>query len=148
MMRRLVETNKYNLRKAARIVIQFAKFHSLEFFPPTAGLYIWVRLLSHCKTFAEEELAIQRCTQHGVSIGGGADYAELRPGWFRLVFSVSQPDLLMGLRRIEAALGFETQFENTATLSPGSGWFHWIKLQKFHLSRVAHINRGLFSGLG
>ncbi|KAK7178676.1 hypothetical protein PSPO01_15284 [Paraphaeosphaeria sporulosa] len=120
-LRTLVHINKYRLREAAQIAVQFAEFHGQDYFMPAAGLYIWIRLLSGCTNWNEEEQVIQRCAEHGVSIGGGADYAELCPGWFRLTFAVSQTDFLIGIQRIEEALGYKTKFHEYVSAKTGVG---------------------------
>lgn len=107
----LVDLNICRLRKAARVAIQFAEFHGLTYYKPAAGLYIWLRLSKDCETSDEEEAIVQRCAQHGVLIGSGADYAEPRPGWFRLTFALHGQDFLTGLRRIEAAIGYKEIFK-------------------------------------
>ncbi|KAL7905942.1 PLP-dependent transferase [Trichoderma velutinum] len=109
-MKKLLEINTKRLHRAAQIAIQFAEFHQLEYYKPVAGLYIWLRLTTECTTFDEEEALVQRCSQLGVFVGSGADYAEPQRGWFRLTFAISEDELLEGLRRIEGAVGFKSAF--------------------------------------
>ncbi|KAL2759317.1 hypothetical protein ACRALDRAFT_2038215 [Sodiomyces alcalophilus JCM 7366] len=106
-LRTLVDLNIRRLREAARMAIQFAEFHGLTYYKPVAGVYIWIRLRQECATGAEEEAMVQRCAQHGVLVGCGADYAEPQPGWFRLTFALPGHEFLDGLRRIEAAMGYK-----------------------------------------
>lgn len=109
-MEKIVGLNIKKLSRAAQIAIQFAEFHQLEYYKPVAGLYIWLRLSAECATFDDEEALVQRCSQLGVFVGSGADYAEPQPGWFRLTFAIPEDKLLQGLRRIEEAAGFKVVF--------------------------------------
>ncbi|KAF2280365.1 PLP-dependent transferase [Westerdykella ornata] len=124
----LVDTNKRRLRDAARTAIQFAEFHGLDYYKPIAGLYVWVRLSARCKTWSEEEDIVRRCSQNGVSIGSGADYAESNPGWFRVTFSVPQAELLAGLQRIEEAMDYPIRFRSTLEHKLRPNWRQWLKL--------------------
>ncbi|KAL7942001.1 PLP-dependent transferase [Trichoderma barbatum] len=107
---KLMELSKKRLRRTAQIALHFAEFHGMEYYKPVAGLYIWVRLSAQCVNFEEEEALVQRCSQLGVFVGSGADYAEPEPGWFRLTFAIPEEKLLEGLRRIEVAVGYEEIF--------------------------------------
>ncbi|KAK1243184.1 hypothetical protein MKX07_003812 [Trichoderma sp. CBMAI-0711] len=78
-LEQLVSLNTERLRTAARIAIQFAEFHGLSYYKPVAGLYIWLRLSEDCGTFDDEEVLVQKCSQHGVFVGSGADYSEPQP---------------------------------------------------------------------
>lgn len=109
-MEKIVDLNTKRLYRAAQIAIQFAEFHQLEYYKPVAGLYIWLRLSAECTTFDDEEALVHRCSQLGVFVGSGADYAEPQPGWFRLTFAIPEDKLLQGLRRIEEAVGFKVVF--------------------------------------
>ncbi|KAH0490129.1 hypothetical protein TgHK011_001612 [Trichoderma gracile] len=115
-LEQLVSLNTKRLRTAARIAIQFAEFHGLSYYKPVAGLYIWLRLSEDCSTFDEEETLVQKCSQHGVFVGSGADYSEPRPGWFRLTFALPEQKLLEGLRRIEVAVGYKEVFAHEVNL--------------------------------
>lgn len=108
----LLNLNTKRLRRAAQITIQFAEFHGLTYYKPVAGLYIWLRLPVECKTFDEEEALVQRCSELGVFVGSGSDYAEPQPGWFRLTFAIPEEKLLEGLRRVEEATGCKKIFTN------------------------------------
>jgi DNA-binding transcriptional MocR family regulator len=108
----LLDLNTKRLRRAARIVIQFAEFHGLTYYRPVAGLYIWIRLSVECSNFDEEELLVQKCSRLGVFVGSGADYSEPQPGWFRLTFAIPEEKLFGGLQRIEEAMGYKERFEN------------------------------------
>lgn len=132
----LVDINRRRLREAARIAIQFAKFHSLDHYKPAAGLYVWIRFSSRCRTWSEEEEIVRRCSQNGVSIGSGADYAESYPGWFRVTFSVPQPELLAGLQRIEEAMGYSIRFRSTLEHRLMSSWRQWLKLPRMWIGPV------------
>lgn len=122
----LVNLNRRRLRRAAQIATQFAEFHSLVYYRPVAGLYIWIRLTAVCNTFDEEEALVRKCSQCGVYVGSGADYSELQPGWFRLTFAIPEEKLLKGLRRIEEAMNYKMKFtsnireDNWATML---GWW-------------------------
>ena len=107
----IVDLNIRRLRNAAHIAIQFAQFHGLTYYSPVSGLYIWLRLAKDCDTSEEEESIVQRCAQQGVLVGSGADYAESQAGWFRLTFALSEQDLLSGLLRVEAAMGYKEKFK-------------------------------------
>nr|QSQ85918.1 aminotransferase [Preussia typharum] len=123
----LVYTNKRRLRKAAQTAVLFAEFHSLDYFVPASGLYIWVRLSSRCSTWDYEEDLVRRCASKGVLVGSGADYAEARPGWFRVGFAVPEPEFLTGLQRIEEAIGYTSRFRYTLKSKPVSSWEQWLK---------------------
>lgn len=130
-LRKLVSINQQELREAAQIAIHFADMHGMEYYTPAAGLYIWIRLLPNCSSWDEEEDAVRRCTQQSVSVGSGADYAELSPGWFRLTFAVTRSDLLLGLRRIEEALEYKQRFADPGVVGrQGSAWSwkRWFKI--------------------
>ncbi|KAH7361346.1 pyridoxal phosphate-dependent transferase [Pyrenochaeta sp. MPI-SDFR-AT-0127] len=129
----LVNINKERLREAARVAIQFAEFHELEYIKPAAGLYVWVRLSAECTTWGEEEDCVQQCANRGVMVGSGADYAEFRPGWYRLTFAVPQLDLLAGLHRIEDAMGYSARFQPDSDFRSLSSW----RLSKLLSSWVA-----------
>jgi len=107
----LVNHNIRRLRKAAQIAIQFAQFHGLTYYSPVSGLYIWLRLSKDCNTGEEEESIVQRCAEHSVLVGSGADYAEPQAGWFRLTFALYEQDFLSGLLRVETAMGYKERFK-------------------------------------
>ncbi|KAF2092843.1 PLP-dependent transferase [Rhizodiscina lignyota] len=127
----LVALNTQRLCDAARIAIQFSETHGLSYYRPAAGLYIWVRLSEGCETWDEEEQIVRDCAQRGVLVGSGADYAELRAGWFRLTFAIPRHDFLKGLRRIEEVMGYKTRFGLGSATMSDSGLSSWLKFPSF-----------------
>uniref|UniRef100_A0A8H7K2W8 Aminotransferase class I/classII large domain-containing protein n=1 Tax=Bionectria ochroleuca TaxID=29856 RepID=A0A8H7K2W8_BIOOC len=107
----LVSLNIQRMQSAARLAIQFAEFHNLTYYEPVAGVYIWLRLSSLCKTDEEEEAIVQRCAKQGVFVGSGSDYCEGQAGWFRLTFALSTDKFIQGLRLIETAMDYEDRFD-------------------------------------
>ncbi|KOS22910.1 putative inactive 1-aminocyclopropane-1-carboxylate synthase-like protein 2 [Escovopsis weberi] len=125
-MKTLMGLNLSRLRRAASLAVAFAEFHGLTYYEPAAGLYIWLRLAKERDILEtekmndagsseadEEEAIVRACAKQGVLVGGGADYSETQPGWFRLTFSLPEEQFLEGLRRIEEAMGYEERFPKT-----------------------------------
>lgn len=71
-----------------------------------AALYVWADLRKYLRESSfEEELSLWRCfLKHKVVLSCGQAFSCSTPGWFRIVFSVQQHHLPLGLKRIREAL--------------------------------------------
>jgi aspartate/methionine/tyrosine aminotransferase len=86
----------------------FLQLHRIPFYRPAAGVYIWARLGGACGITSDVALT-RLLAEKGVSVGTCSDYSEKQTGWFRLTFALPQEELVEGLRRVAAALGFESK---------------------------------------
>ncbi|KAJ5523236.1 acc synthase [Penicillium frequentans] len=76
-----------------------------------SGLFVWIDLSAHLPSelsqedaWAAERLLSHRLELVGVIMSTGEQYHAPEPGWFRLVFCVSEETLREGIRRISALL--------------------------------------------
>ncbi|KAI1424379.1 PLP-dependent transferase [Xylaria sp. FL1777] len=85
---------------------------SIDFYKEgNAGLFIWVDLSSALPLkeangdgWLAERLLLERLVQAGVSLSPGKEFRALRPGRFRLVFSLDEETLREGIKRISRAV--------------------------------------------
>jgi DNA-binding transcriptional MocR family regulator len=111
MLDEILRDNKVRLSTCAELIMNFLDFHTVEYTPPDAGVFIWARLGgADCTWKGESELS-DRLEGAGVSLGPGQTYCALEPGWFRICFAVPRPVLYEALSRVEKGLGVEKEWK-------------------------------------
>ncbi|XP_048828736.1 1-aminocyclopropane-1-carboxylate synthase-like protein 1 [Brienomyrus brachyistius] len=98
--------NRARLQAAHRCMTGELQNLRLPYLHRTAGFFVWVDMRKYLReqTF-QAELALWRCfLRHKVVVSCGQSYQCSTPGWFRLVFSIPEPSLRMGMERISGAL--------------------------------------------
>ena len=103
-----IQRNIRRLHSAATVVIDFMHQHSIPFYRPVAGVYVWARLGGSSATDQSAAELQKRFVDVGVRVGPGSEYGEQECGWFRVTFALPRPQLLEGLRRIETALELQS----------------------------------------
>lgn len=83
-----------------------------------AGFYVWADLRKYlCEPSFAEELSLWRCfLRHKVVLSCGQAFSCSSPGWFRIVFTLQQRHLQLGMQRIRRAL---EERETAASSNPG-----------------------------
>lgn len=71
-----------------------------------SGLFLWIsfRSVLHRMTFEEESKLFKMMFDHGVYMTNGLTFGCSEPGWFRLVFTVSDACIKEGMSRLTLAL--------------------------------------------
>jgi bifunctional pyridoxal-dependent enzyme with beta-cystathionase and maltose regulon repressor activities len=121
-VRNLLATNRALLAKQYGIITQFFDQHDIAYFRGgNAAIFVWAdfrkRLLpggtdadfasssEYAEVlFARQDLFHERCQQKGVWISKGQSFTPEEIGWFRIVFTVKEETLKVGLGRIVEAL--------------------------------------------
>jgi aspartate/methionine/tyrosine aminotransferase len=91
----LFKLNRERLAEAYKKITSFFVSCGIEFFPVTAGLYVFARLAPEARTWEDEAATIARIKDAGVLISPGKAYhvPEKEKGWARITFAVEPADL-------------------------------------------------------
>ncbi|KAM4733690.1 1-aminocyclopropane-1-carboxylate synthase-like protein 1 isoform 3-T3 [Anableps anableps] len=108
--------NRRRLKSAHSLLTRELQSLGIPFLDRPATLYVWADLRKYLsKSTFEEELSLWRCfLRHKVLLSCGQAFSCSTPGWFRIVFADQQPQLQLGLQRIQEALK-EIEEENTSS---------------------------------
>ncbi|KAK2728232.1 hypothetical protein CKAH01_11226 [Colletotrichum kahawae] len=105
--------NRTRLASRYQLMVRWANSHGIPYAPGTnAAFFLWADLGSVWKkhnsgTVTDEELddfLIELFLKHKVYVSSGKDFGSERAGWFRIVFSQDEVQLLTGLERVATAL--------------------------------------------
>lgn len=103
-LNRVIYLNKTRLVETYTMVANFFRRLNIQYFPASAGCYVWAKLSQEIKTWeAEAELAA-RLWERKVAISSGRSYGSAEPGWYRLTFALRSNDLNKALSIIEDVL--------------------------------------------
>ncbi|XP_014883943.1 1-aminocyclopropane-1-carboxylate synthase-like protein 1 [Poecilia latipinna] len=110
--------NRRRLKNAHSLLTRELRSLGIPFLDRPAALYVWADLRKYLnKSSFEEELSLWRCfLRHKVLLSCGQAFSCSTPGWFRIVFADQQPQLQLGLKRIQEALK-ETKEKNTSCVT-------------------------------
>ncbi|KAK1849664.1 ACC synthase [Colletotrichum chrysophilum] len=109
----LIQENRTRLARRYQLIVRWANSYGIPFAPGTnAAFFLWADLGSVWKrhnpgTVTDKELddfLIKLFLDHKVYVSSGKDFGSERAGWFRIVFSQDEVQLLTGLERVAAAL--------------------------------------------
>ncbi|KAJ5667270.1 PLP-dependent transferase [Penicillium longicatenatum] len=102
----LLALSSQRLGKQYKVLTAFLKSRGIEYFPASAGLFVFARLVPDAKTWEEEADMVRRMRDVGVLVGPGKVYhtGEGDKGWFRLTFALKNDILEQGLQRLERGL--------------------------------------------
>lgn len=106
-LRWILELNSLRLSEAYRTVTSFFKWHSIQYVPANAGLFVFAKLAPGAKIWEDEAEVMEQCRQEGVLVSAGKNYhgIEDEKGWVRITFAVEKEVLKEGLERVAKALG-------------------------------------------
>ncbi|XP_070829053.1 1-aminocyclopropane-1-carboxylate synthase-like protein 1 [Chaetodon trifascialis] len=98
--------NRCRLKAARSHLTGELQAMAIPYLDRPAALYVWADLRKYLREPSfEEELSLWRCfLKHKVVLSCGQAFSCSTPGWFRIVFSVQQHRLQLGLKRIREAL--------------------------------------------
>jgi len=100
----IIPLNQSRLAEAYAIITGFFNRLNVQYYPASAGVYVWAKLSQDINTWeAEAELAAQ-LSERNVAISSGRSYSSAEPGWYRLTFALKPKDLEEGLTIIEEVL--------------------------------------------
>jgi gliotoxin/aspirochlorine biosynthesis aminotransferase len=100
----IININKTRLAESYVTITTLLRRLKIQYFPASAGLYVWAKLCSDVKTWdAEAELAAE-LWERRVTVSAGRSYAASEPGWYRLTFALRPYDLNKALSIIEEVL--------------------------------------------
>jgi DNA-binding transcriptional MocR family regulator len=103
----LVDSNSRRLGRLYEILTSCLRTHGLEYFPASAGLFVFARLAPDVTSWEEEADMVRRLREAGVIVGPGRVYytAEGDKGWVRLTFALPEDRLRQGLQGLLKGLG-------------------------------------------
>ncbi|KXH53160.1 hypothetical protein CNYM01_01881 [Colletotrichum nymphaeae SA-01] len=108
-----IQTNRTRLADRYGLVARWAKAHGIPYTTgANAAFFLWADLGSAWKrhnpgTVKDEDLddfLMKLLLKHKVYVSSGKDFGSESVGWFRIVFSQDEIQLLTGLERVAAAL--------------------------------------------
>ncbi|KAF4835886.1 1-aminocyclopropane-1-carboxylate synthase-like protein 1 [Colletotrichum tropicale] len=108
-----IQENRTRLASRYQLIVRWANSYGIPYAPGTnAAFFLWADLGSVWKrhnpgTVTDKELddfLIKLFLDHKVYVSSGKDFGSERAGWFRMVFSQDEVQLLTGLERVAAAL--------------------------------------------
>lgn len=98
--------NRRRLNKSLSIVVDTLKELDIPYIWPSGGLFIWIKLFKYLKSNAieSENEIFQDFMNNGVYIAPGFAFGSMEHGWFRIVISVDESELKLGLKRFKLTL--------------------------------------------
>ena len=99
-------TNKERLRKARKYVYNELESIGVKCFESVGGLYVWVDFRDFVRPLSKEgEMKLmEKFLENGVYITAGLAFESPEYGWFRIIFSVNDEQLMPGIQRIKKVL--------------------------------------------
>ncbi|XP_015260819.1 PREDICTED: 1-aminocyclopropane-1-carboxylate synthase-like protein 1 [Cyprinodon variegatus] len=98
--------NRCRLKSSHSLLTTELRSIGIPFLDRPAGLYVWADFRKYLSESSfEAELALwRRFLRHKVLLSCGQAFSCSTPGWFRIVFADQQPQLQLGLKRIQETL--------------------------------------------